>query len=168
MADYATRLAAARGFVAALKERGEPDLPTHLTDQLGAASAEAHHRLYALRATMAVVSPDRAWRKSVDLDLDEARARMLAALADLRPCPHLRRPQSPRPALALLALRLLVCDRCAATVRNPPPDEADRCDVCGKREVEVFTPLGLQVGPMVLIGDACGDCATGLRLSEAS
>jgi hypothetical protein len=38
---------------------------------------------------------------------------------------------------------------------RPPAQDADRCDVCGRRGIARFTPFELATGPLVL----CGECA---------
>ena len=73
-------------------------------------------------------------------------------------CIHLRRG-GPRPAFFQLPLRRVDCGRCADTIRRSLPDEADRCDVCGQRGVAIFHPFAMRMGPALVLGDGCPDCA---------
>ena len=76
------------------------------------------------------------------------------------------RPSASTSAGAALGPRSSSCRSAAstasgasATIRRPPPDEADRCDVCGARGVVTFVPFAMRQGPALVIGDACPDCA---------
>jgi hypothetical protein len=117
-----------------------------------------------------ILQPDRRWRQRVDVaPSDDVKALLLAAVFDCTTiCVHLRRG-GPQPAFVRLPLRRIDCERCAGTVRRPPPDEADRCDVCGARGVVTFVPLVANHGPALVLGDACSDCADELGIvREAS
>jgi hypothetical protein len=116
-----------------------------------------------------ILQPDRTWHQRIDADpSDTVRAYLLAATLDCTTvCIHLRRG-GPRPAFVQLPLRRVDCDRCAATIRRPPPDEADRCDVCTRRGVVTFVPFALRQGPALVIGDACPDCADVLGIRQAA
>jgi hypothetical protein len=163
---FTDRLAVARHLIA----RGAAPMLTHLADQLGAAGREAHRLHERIGGVMQVVQPTRGWRQRMDAALsDEVRAYLVAAvlgcLADT--CCHLRKG-GPQPALALLPLHRMVCQRCAGIVRRPLADEADRCDVCGQRGVVTFHPFACHLGPTIVTGDACADCAEtlGIQVKE--
>jgi hypothetical protein len=49
-----------------------------------------------------------------------------------------------------------------ATFRRPPPEDDDRCDVCGEHGVSLFTPIVASRGPVTILGDACPECAGAL------
>lgn len=154
--DFEAALAA----VAAQREAVK-NLPPHVLDQLGAAEREAHEHALRLRDALAELDPDRRWssffgRHQVP---DEVGAVVLLAMAGLRACPHLRRV-GPRPAYARLALHRLDCRRCLGTVRKPPAGEDDRCDWCGSNGNIYFRAFALQLGTVVVIGDA-GRCCAG-------
>jgi hypothetical protein len=59
----------------------------------------------------------------------------------------------------MLPLQRIACVRCAGIIRRPPPDEADRCDVCEARGVVTFVPFACRQGPVIVSGDACRACA---------
>ena len=91
---------------------------------------------------------------------------MLAALLDSpAACCHLKRG-GPQPAIVRLPLRRFDCGRCVRTLRRPRPDEADRCDVCGARGVVTFVPFAMRMGPALVLGDACPDCADVLGIRQ--
>ncbi len=166
-APFTERLAGARAFVAAAKAGAIPPPPVHLADQLLAATEDAHLIALRLSAALRVVDPDRGWRSATGdaCDPGEVDARIIAALAGCRLCPHLRR--GPQPATVCLALRRVECARCRQTYRKPPADEDDRCDWCGARGASLFTPVAFQRGPLVVIGDACDACAAVLVFEAA-
>lgn len=157
-ATWDQRLAAARAVATG---RATRRLPTGLRDQLHAAAtetAELQHRLFAM---VRALEPGRGWRSPAATDEAasiERTAHAVAAITGCRSCVHLRRG-GPQPAVARLALHRVDCRRCLATVRRPPPDEDDRCDWCGRHGVESFTPVSVQLGAALVLGDACPDCA---------
>lgn len=162
--DFATRIALARMLIA----RGASPPAVHLADQLGAASGEArlfHDRIGAL---LPVVAPERPWYQRLDTSPSEdVRAYLLAAVLDCTTvCIHLRRG-GPQPAFFQLPLRRADCTRCVGTIRRPPADEADRCDLCGARGVVIFQPFAVRLGPLV-VGDACRGCAHVLGIMDAA
>jgi hypothetical protein len=128
---FATRLALARRLIA----RGASPAPVHLADQLAAAGHEARRQHDCLGAALPLIQPGRNWRQRIDPDpSDDVRAYILAAVLD--------------------------CTRvCVQTTRRPPPDEADRCDVCTTRGVTTFHPFAVRMGPALVVGDACASCA---------
>ncbi len=172
MRPFGDRLDDARALVAALKGGAVPPLATHLCDQLGAATEDAHRLAHRLEDALRVVEPGR-WHAAHNCDgglepsiAAEAEARILAALgACTHVCSHLRRG-GPQPAWVSLALHRVDCVRCCQTIRKPPPGDADRCDFCGRHGVTTFFPLAFQRGPMVVHGDACPGCAAALEGSS--
>ena len=162
--DFATRLRFARALIAG----GATPAPAHLADQFDAASVEVRAAHDRLGAVLPILEPDRNWRQRLDSDPSaEVRAYLLAALIGClgAVCPHLRRG-GPRPAFARLPLRRVDCTKCLRTLRRPPPDEADRCDVCGARGVTTFHPFAGQHGPAMVMGDACPRCASVLGIVQ--
>lgn len=161
--EFATRLARARAMIA----RGAEPAPSHIADQLEAARADASVMHDRMGAVLPILEPDRAWRQRLDTSTsDDVRAYLLAALFDCTTlCPHLKQG-GPQPAIVKLPLRRADCRRCAATLRRPPPDEHDRCDVCTARGVVVFVPFAIQQGPALMVGDACPECAAVLGISS--
>lgn len=152
----------ARAYVA--KAKGAPPPPTHVADQLEAASRDVRDFFRGFLPALAAATPGRRWQAydNIPEAPDELTARMLVALGSLRACPHLRN-EGPQPAWGRLPLHRLDCARCIRTVRKPPAGEDDRCDWCGARGVEIFKPFAIQQGPLVLIGDACPTCAEALQ-----
>jgi len=165
--SFADRLALARRLVARRPLR--PDV--HLADQLAAAGSEARALHDRMGAVLPALQPDRAWYQRIEADpSDDVRAYILAALLDCTTvCVHIRRG-GPQPAFVQLPLRRVDCGRCVGTIRRPPPDEDDRCDVCGARGVVIFHPFAVRQGPALIAGECCPDCATvlGIRREAAS
>lgn len=165
--DFATRLTLAHALIA----RGAPAAPVHLADQLLAASADTRVLHDRIGLVMPLLEPGRQWRHLCDpAPSTDTRAHLLAALLGCSAaCCHLRRG-GPQPAIARLPLHRVDCERCVQTLRRPPLDEDDRCDVCGGRETQLFHPFAVRLGPTLIVGDACLDCATvlGIRLSEVA
>ena len=165
--SFATRLTLARAMIA----RGAPPHPVHLADQFRAASAgtrELHDRIGML---MPLLEPLRNWRQRMDsTPSSDTRAFLLAALLGCTEvCPHLKRG-GPQPAFVRLPLHRTDCQRCVQTLRRPPADEDDRCDVCGRPETLTFHPFAVRQGPALIVGDACVACADvlGIRAEVAS
>jgi hypothetical protein len=159
--DYQGRLTNARLAVKALHEllQGR-ELPADLRDQLNAATRDTHAFQRRFGQALRGIEPDRQWR-TVTGDrgprLDEATARLIAAISTFQFCSHLRRIPG-QPTVARMPLRRVDCHRCISTHVNPPPNEDDRCDWCGKRGVVEFWPMSISIGYMQAVGDACGDC----------
>jgi hypothetical protein len=160
---FSARLALARRLIA----RGAAPAPVHLADQFDAAGVEARALHDQIGAVLPILQPDRAWHQRVDTTPSDAvRAYILAAVLDCTTvCVHLRRG-GPRPAFVQLPLRRVDCERCAVTIRRPPPGESDRCDVCGARGVVTFVPFAMRQGPSLVVGDACSDCADVLGIRQ--
>jgi hypothetical protein len=164
---YPVRLAAARALLA---KPPPAHVPVDLVDQLTAAARDTRATLDHIGEELR--SRDR-WggsevrEASDDAHEQEAAARVLAAtIGEAHTiCSHLRRG-GPQIALLRLPLHDLVCRKCSRTLRLPPPDEDDRCDWCGARGVELFTPFTVSHGPILAIGDACDDCATALGADQ--
>lgn len=143
-------------------------LPLHVVDQLDAAAKETSGFVPVIGRGLQALQPTRGWHQRVEPASDEKAAYLLAALMACleRPCVHLRRG-GPQPSFARLPLRQVDCRRCAATVRRPPAEDADRCDVCGARqEVAWFTPFAIAAGPNLVMGDACRACSVVLGIGE--
>jgi len=155
-ATFADRLSLARRLIA----RGAARQPVPLADQLAAAGSEARVLHDRIGAALPILQPDRDWRQRIEVaPSDDVRAYILAAVLDcVNVCVHLRRG-GPRPAFVQLPLRRIDCERCVRTLRRPPPDESDRCDVCGSRGVVTFVPFAGHHGPVLVMGDACTGCA---------
>lgn len=149
-------------------DEANPQIDLAHLDQAGAAGEVAHRSVIQMAKTLAVD----AGGCSIYTEATHGRvppevaARCIVALAELKRCPHLLRG-GPQPAWGKLALHRIDCERCAATVRLPPPGEDDRCDWCEARGVAMFTAVAIQSGPAVLIGDACSECADALRWFES-
>ncbi|MBW3578526.1 MAG: hypothetical protein KY462_12445 [Actinobacteria bacterium] len=149
MTTWDERLETARRAVDLLTRHG-PIVPTHVADQTDAAAAEA----FASFRRLAGLAPDLTHR----VPRDDARAALLAAFLDCRVCPHIRE-DAPEALYVRLPLRRADCARCVRTIRRPPPDEDDRCDLCGTRGVVTFRPIALHMGPLLFTGDLCRGCA---------
>ena len=159
---FADRLALARRLVA----RGAARPPVHLADQLDAAGRDARRLHDHIGAALPILEPGRAWYHRIDaIPSDEVRAYLLAAVLDcVNVCVHLRRG-GPRPAIARLPLRRVDCERCVQTLRRPTT-AADECDVCQTRDVVLFSPFACRLGPAIVAGDACPDCADVLGIRQ--
>lgn len=160
---FRDRLCLARTMIA----RRPATAPIHLRDQLAAAGRDVRQLHDRLGAVLPMIEPERHWRQRMDtVPSDETRAVLLAALLGCTAiCLHLRRG-GPRPAIARLALHRVDCQRCVATLYRPPEGEDSLCDVCGAPEVLTFYPFGVRSGPVLLVGDACGDCAAVLGILQ--
>jgi len=162
--SFATRLEMARQLIAG---REQSSLPPHELDQIEAAVADSHRIARDAAEFVRFVQPDRGWaeRTSQSSMATEQRAYLAAALLACTRCVHLR-TQGPQPAIARLALRRLDCCQCVQTFRKPPPEDEDRCDVCGEHGVEQFVPFLCDSGPVIVGGDACPSCARVLGSEE--
>ena len=163
---FIERLALARELVDHASEI-EAGVPTHRADQLEAA---AHEAAWLGRNTMRAVQAlelRRGWHALSGYTSYQQKTYLLAALLDASPCVHLRR-EGPQPAFVRLALRRADCQRCIQVHRLPPPDEADRCDVCGERGVDWFVPFVVTMGSVVMGGEVCSECAAVLIPREAA
>jgi hypothetical protein len=160
---FADRLELTRRMVA--RHPARP--PVHLADQLDAAGAEARTLHDRIGAALPVLQPDRSWvRRIDDTPSDDVKAYILAAVLNCTTvCVHIRRG-GPQPTFVQLPLRRVDCGRCAGTLRRPPPDEGDRCDVCGARGVVTFVPFAMRQGPALVVGDACPACASILGIVQ--
>ena len=156
-------LALARRLVA----RGAARPPAHVADQLDAARSEARMLHDRIGEALPILRPDREWFGRIEIaPTDDVRAYLLAATLDCTTvCVHLRRG-GPRPAFFQFPLRRVDCGRCVGTLRRPPADEADRCDVCGHRGVVVFHPFAMRMGPALVLGDGCLACADVLGIVQ--
>jgi hypothetical protein len=166
---FAERLALASSLVDRLARADRSELaPLHVLDQLSAAASETLAFVPPIIDEARRREPDRGWRHRVEAATPEKSAYLLAALLGCMDtvCAHLRRG-GPQPAIANLALRRLDCRRCVGTVRRPPPEDADVCDVCGTRlAAPWFYPLVATTDPVLVVGDACSTCAAALGLGE--
>ena len=165
-APFAVRLAHAHRML----EHGRQDAPVHLADQLDAAGRDTQRLHDRLGVLLPALMPDRPWFQRQDRQpATEARAYLLAALLGClgSVCPHLKRA-GPQPAIGRLPLRRVDCARCLGTIRRPPPDDVDRCDVCERRGVVTFSPFAVRQGPLLLLGDVCQPCAgtLGIRIEQ--
>lgn len=162
--EYATRVAQFRRALAAVPS-GRAWLPAHLRDQLQAATRDTDRRMRQMPALLTALDPERGWHRQetwpTSPHADEQGARTLAAIMDFRYCPHLRRTMA-QPTYARMRLRRLDCARCVRTVVHPPADEDDRCDWCGERGVTTFAALSYQWSVLLVVGNACADCAAAL------
>jgi hypothetical protein len=159
---FPIRLAAARQMIA----RGAAGVPGDLADQFAAATGETRQITDRLGDLMPVLQPDRHWRQRVEAQpSDTTRAYLLAGILGCSAvCPHLKRG-GPQPAVVRLALGRTDCTRCVGTLRLPPPEDADRCDLCGRRGVITFVPFAMRQGPTLVMGDACLPCSDVLGIS---
>ena len=154
--DFRSRLAYARKLLA----RGEPSMPLHLADQFASAATDALAIHDTLGAVLPLIEPERGWHHRIDANpSDTVRSYLVAALfGSTTVCSHLKHG-GPQPAVVRLPLRRVDCSKCVQTLRRPPVGEDDRCDVCGARNVVTFVPLACRQGPVLIVGDACPDCA---------
>lgn len=141
-------------------------LATHEVDQVQAACRHAALMTAHTAEVLKFVQPWRGWREKINAPNDDEHAYLVAAILGCQPCIHLRK-EGPQPAIAQLPVRLMLCQRCAATLRKPPADEDDRCDVCGRRGVGWFVPFIVRTGTFLVGGDACGECADAMHFDTA-
>jgi hypothetical protein len=161
--DFPTRLNLARRMIA----RGAPSPAVHLADQLAAAGAEVRTIHDRMGAVLPILEPERNWRQRVDASpSDDVRAYLVAAILGCEAwCCHLKRG-GPQPAIVRLPLHRADCSRCSQTLRRPPRDEDDRCDVCGQFGVLIFHPFAVRLGPLLVAGDGCPACADALGIRQ--
>jgi hypothetical protein len=164
--SYADRLAAAREAVKVLRDEVTPHLSPAMADQMHAAARDVHSMFHALEAGVRAVQPGRDWQASVTPPGDphqlEVLARTLAALGGFRQCPHLKATPA-QPSVARMALRRLDCQRCIRTVVKPPAGRDRMCDWCATDGTTVFQPISYTAGSILVVGDACPDCAAVLQ-----
>ena len=143
--------------LALASREGPAQLPPGWLAALDQAGAETQRLLNAdarVRDTVTTVDPAR---------VRNAASRVLAAMGVGRwrgLCSHLRTHPA-QPAIVRLPVRSIDCHRCVVLlpVKPPSPDEDDRCDLCGRREVDVFYPLRLALSSWLILGDVCSTCA---------
>lgn len=162
-ATFADRLALARRLIA----RRSPSPAVHLADQLGAASAETRVLHDRIGEVLPIMAPDREWRQRIDADPSaDVQAHVLAAVIGCTiVCVHIRRG-GPRPTIVRLALCRVDCVRCVQTLRRPPPENDDQCDLCNRHGVTIFHPFAMRQGPALVVGDACPSCAAVLGIVQ--
>jgi len=143
--------------------------PAHVADQLDAAGCEVRAMHDRLGTLLPDVEPGRRWYSCQDVyPSDEVRAYLTAVLLGcVNVCMHVHRG-GPRPAIARLLLGRIDCELCSRTIYRPPSEDDDACDICGRHGVTVFSPFCVRMGPTIIGGDCCSDCAgmLGLRVSE--
>lgn len=141
-------------------------------DQIDAAAAEMEPEFWRINRALRDVDPERGWRtRHPDPHSPigrEVAARALTAATGCKPCAHLLAASGGLPNYTMLAARRAVCRACLASVVAPPAAEDDCCDWCRARGISRFTPIALQIGPALLIGDACEQCAAGLAIVTAA
>jgi len=157
--DFESRLQAARLAVGDLIAGRPASATAAEVDQIRAAASEAEDTARRIGEALRRLEPERWSALQSDRAGAEILARVLVAMESMdTTCPHLRQA-GPQPAFVRLPLHRIDCARCSSTVRRPPVDEDDRCDWCGTRGVVEFTPIVMQHGPLVVLGDACPGCA---------
>ena len=160
---FATRLRLARELIA----HRAPPPPVYLADQLDAAAADVRATHDRLGVLLPLLASDRTWYQRLDADAStDVRAHLLASVLGTETyCCHLRRG-GPQPVFVRLPLRRADCARCVQTLRRPPRDEDDRCDLCGARGVVTFVPFAVREGPVLIAGDVCLSCADVLGIAQ--
>lgn len=120
-------------------------LPTWFADQLQAARAE----------TDRLLAPVPVRRRTVQRSTLE---RLLAVVAECSPCEHIG--DGPASAVLWLPSRMTLCLPCASVaVALPAPPG---CHWCRDGSADDVTSHAVQLGPLVVCGDACGRCVEGL------
>ena len=99
---------------------------------------------------------------------DEITARLFATLADGHQwftCEHLQaRPITP--GVTSLACRVVLCQPCAISYAfHTPPEDDDRCDMCGSHGHRIFWKLRATVGAALVVGDICEPCALAIGIN---
>ncbi|MPY92956.1 MAG: hypothetical protein GEV08_07775 [Acidimicrobiia bacterium] len=142
-----------------IRRTSRPVLPVAYVDQLGAASCEARGCLDRIGDIWETFQPSlRRYEGDCDSVVGvELAARILAVYAEATLCPHLRRG-GPQPAFYRLETRRLTCRRCYGQ-RFRRVVAVDRCDLC-QQPADTFTEFGVQLGPMLVLGNAGGCCPT--------
>ncbi len=132
-------------------------------DQVRAAVRESNQRLRAMAATTHVIDPDRFPRpRAYEFKITEQRRRKVTeVIRAAHPCRHIR-TAGPRPVTVWLALEIATCAECDPLHKSPPSDHDDRCDWCHTHGYRTFTPVAIQAGVALVIGDACPACAAEL------
>lgn len=166
--DYATRYRHARdGLRYFADERDFTQLlGVAQLDQMDAAARDVQAAVARIQTLHPQEFPDPATvafaTRHVRLDVA---ARIIAAMGDgsrWRTCHHIH-DQSTQPAVIMLPARRVTCRSCMQQARRePPPQEADRCDMCGSRGNATFWPIALALGPALVIGDVCKECSDSL------
>jgi hypothetical protein len=172
--DYQTRYRQARRALTTLSQDPEQVLKavnfsTAQQDQMLAAGQESRSWIDRTAHVLSTLKSDQFGNPTMHTGERSAyidsTARVLAAMSDGRPwpwCPHLLKNPA-QPGIIALALRRIYCQRCARTNHQPPPDESDRCDLCGSRGNSSFWPVMFTMSAYVVIGDTCRPCAEALH-----
>lgn len=154
---FAERVEHARRLIAATRHQTPP---VDVADQLGAAAKEARGLLNRVGDVWETVMPG---TRRYDGNLDnpgevELAARIVAAWSEAKFCPHLRRTPW-QPATYQLPTRRVTCRRCVTQVVRPVV-AANVCDLC-QEPAEMFTPIAVQLGLALVLGDVGPCCPTG-------
>ena len=139
--------------------------PTHLRDQIGAATTDAERRLRRLAATRnytpGLVQPSPRLRERVD-------EMLVAALAgDIVCCEH---AQAPQPLAVTLweTPHALRCLPCAATADVSVDEVEDNtCDLCRRHDPDGVYAQVVQVGVLLVSFGSCEACLAELRAGAA-
>lgn len=139
-------------------ERDIPDPEPGVEDQITAATAHNVRAFGMMVRTLPDSMPEQQWTATTGQADMLQRSYILAAIMDVTEfCPHIG--DKPMPMLVSLGLRRTLCFDCASHCGGFPSSDADRCDVCGTRGHEFFTPVAMAFGPMTVLGDVCDECA---------
>ena len=159
---FSVRLQVAQALIA----HGPRLLPSHLEDQMQAATVETREAHYLAGALLPLFAPDRQWHHRSGHSSDTATAYLLAGMLGCATyCSHLRKG-GPQPAFIRLPNRRGDCARCVRTLYRPPAGEEDRCDLCGEHGIATFVPFLVRQGPALISGDVCGACASALGIAK--
>ncbi len=149
------------------REQLRAETPVSELDQAQAAARDVFGRCMAVGDALRALEPEGNWRQVVyqDVELDK-RAYVMAAVMGCLPCPHIRE-LSPRPLVADLNHRLLLCDRCNHTRRRRVDDL--RCEVCDSYVADnIFHAVVLAVAGILAVGNVGADCCAWLVGEEVT
>jgi hypothetical protein len=135
------------------------DLPVNVVDQLDAASREAHGLAQRLGDTIGGGQPLVGAER-----LRDGFARMIVSQSTAtKPpavCEHIE-ANTAQPTVIDLQRCIIYCTRpfCDFPEQHPPDAAgADRCDWCHEGGCDGFRAVTLQLGPMLVAGNACDKC----------
>lgn len=147
MSSFEDRLATARQALQIAQHHADR-VPEWFVDQVLAATADTHAIVAATAQVDESLTPHEAPRPASLVEV------LVAAVLGCTSCDHL---QATRPALAQLGIGRVDCLACARQ-RRPPAEDDDTCDLCERSGVREFWPFIVQVGALVIHGDACECC----------
>lgn len=122
------------------------NIPTHLQDQIDAATAEAHRGFLLTATAMALTGHLHTGPDRIPSD------RVKELVLQCKPCEHV--VTTPQPMYVILALREVCCAACLTPALNRMQAHPDQnCDVCRQFvPSNLFSEFTINCGPLLVFG----------------